>query len=46
MFLLVEDCSLSDSCRDLANADAIADKKSKIIVSQWYFFVDVIYSAT
>ena len=46
MFLLVEDCSLSDSRRDLANADAIAEKKSKIIVSHWYFFANVIYSAT
>ena len=46
MFLLVEDCSLSDSRGDLTNADAIAEKKSKIIVSHSYFFADVIYSAT
>ena len=38
--------SLSNSCRHLANADAITNVKSKIIVSRRHFFVDVIYSAT
>ena len=39
-------CSLSNSRRHSANADAIADVKSKIIVSRRHFFADVIYSAT
>ena len=38
--------SLSNSRRHSANADAIADVKSKIIVSRQHFFADVIYSAT
>ena len=38
--------SPSNSGRHSANADAIADVKSKIIVSRQHFFVDVIYSAT
>ena len=38
--------SLSNSRRHSANADAIADVKSKIIVSCQHFFADVIYSAT
>ena len=42
-FLLL---SLSNSRQHLANVDAIADVKSKIIVSRRHFFADVIYSAT
>ena len=38
--------SLSTSRRHSANADVIADVKSKIIVSRRHFFVDVIFSAT
>ena len=38
--------SLSNSRRHLANADVIADVKSKIIVSRRHFFADVIFSAT
>ena len=38
--------SLSNSHQDSANADAIADMKSKIIVSCRHFFADMIYSAT
>ena len=38
--------SLSNSRRYSANADAIADVKSKINVSRRHFFADVIYSAT
>ena len=38
--------SLSNSRRLSANADAIADVKSKIIVSRRHFFADVIFSAT
>ena len=36
----------SNSRRHLANAVTIADVKSKIIVSRWHFFANVIYSAT
>ena len=35
-----------NSGRHSENADAIADVKSKIIVSRQHFFVDVIYPAT
>ena len=35
--------SLSNSRRLSANADAIADVKSKIIVSRPHFFANVIY---
>ena len=35
--------SLSNSFRHLANADVIADVKSKIIVSRQHFFADVIF---
>ena len=38
--------SLSNSRRHSANADVIADVKSKIIVSHRHFFADVIFSAT
>ena len=38
--------SLSNSRQHLLNADVIADVKSKIIVSRWHFFADVIFSAT
>ena len=38
--------SLSNSRRHSANADVIADMKSKIIVSRRHFFADVIFSAT
>ena len=38
--------SLSNSCQHSANVNAIADVKSKIMVSHWYFFADMIYSAT
>ena len=38
--------SLSNSRRHSANAEVIADVKSKIIVSCWHFFADVIFSAT
>ena len=38
--------SLSNSRRHSANADVIADVKSKIIVSRRHFFADVIFSAT
>ena len=38
--------SLSNSRRHSANADVIADVKSKIIVSRQHFFADVIFSAT
>ena len=38
--------SLSNSHRHSANADVIADVKSKIIVSCRHFFADVIFSAT
>ena len=38
--------SLSNSSRHSANVNAIADVKSKIMVSHWYFFADMIYSAT
>ena len=38
--------SLSNLRQHSANADAIADVKSKIIVSHQHFFADVIYSAT
>ena len=38
--------SLSNSSRHSANVNAIADVKSKIMVLHWYFFADMIYSAT
>ena len=38
--------SLSNSRQHLANADVIADVKSKIIVSRRHFFAKVIFSAT
>ena len=38
--------SLSKSRRHLANTDAIADVKSKFIVSRRHFFADVIYYTT
>ena len=38
--------SLSNSRRHSANADVIADVKSKIIVSCRHFFADMIFSAT
>ena len=38
--------SLSNSHRHSANADMIADVKSKIIVSRRHFFADMIFSAT
>ena len=38
--------SLSNSRRHSANADVIADVKSKIIVSRRHFFADVIFSAS
>ena len=38
--------SLSNSRRHSANADVIADVKSKIIVSRWHFFANVIFSTT
>ena len=38
--------SLSNSGRHSANANVIADLKSKIIVSRRHFFADVIFSAT
>ena len=37
---------LSNSCRHSANADVIANVKSKIIVSRQHFFADMIYAAT
>ena len=39
-------CSLSNSRRHSANADAIADVKSNIIISHRHFFANGIYSAT
>ena len=44
--LKLTNSSLSNSCQHLANADAIADVKSKIIISHWYVFANMIYSAT
>ena len=44
--LISMNCSLSNSHRHSANADAIADMKSKIIVSRRHFFANVIYSTT
>ena len=38
-------CSLSNSRQYLANADVIADEKSEMIESHWYFFADVIFPA-
>ena len=38
--------SLPNSCQHSANADVFADMKSKIIVSCWYFFADMVFSAT
>ena len=38
-------CSLSNSHRHLPNADMIVNVKSKIIISHWHFFADVIFSA-
>ena len=38
--------SLSNSRRHSANADMIADVKSKISVSPWHFFVGMIFSTT
>ena len=38
--------SIFNSRRHSANADVIADVKSKIIVSRRHFFADVIFSAT
>ena len=38
--------SLSNSRRHSANADVIAEVKSKIIVSRRRFFADVIFSAS
>ena len=38
--------SLSNSRRHSANADVIANVKSKISVSPWHSFVDMIFSAT
>ena len=38
--------SLSNSHWHLANADVIANEKSKTIVSCHHFFADVIFSAT
>ena len=38
--------SLFNSRQHSANADAIADVKSKIIISRRHFFANVIYSAT
>ena len=38
--------SLSNSCQHSANADVVADVKSKIIVLHQHFFADVIFSAT
>ena len=32
--------SLSNSCQHSANADVIANVKSKVIVSQWLFFAN------
>ena len=43
---LLSPCSLSNSRWHSANADVIADVKSKIIVSRWHFFADVIFFAT
>ena len=40
------DFSYSNSRRHSANADVIADVKSKIILSRQQFFADVIFSAT
>ena len=39
-------CSLSNSRQHSANADAIADVKSNIIISHRHFFANGIYSAT
>ena len=38
--------SLFNSCRHSANADVIADMKSKTTVTCWHFFGDMIFSAT
>ena len=38
--------SLSNSRQHLANANIIADVKSKIITLSWHFLVDMIFSAT
>ena len=38
--------SLSNSRQHLANANIIADVKSKIITPSWHFLVDMIFSAT
>ena len=38
--------SLSNSCWHSANADVIADVKSKILVSLRHFFANMIFSAT
>ena len=44
--LLGESISLSNSRRHSANAEVIANVKSKIIVSCRHFFADMIFSAT
>ena len=38
--------SLSNSHQHSANADVIADMKSKITASCWHFFADMVLSAT
>ena len=38
--------SLSNSRWHLANVAVIADMESKIIVSRWHFFVEVIFSVS
>ena len=38
--------SLSNSRQHLANANIIADVKSKIITPSWHFLVDMVFSAT
>ena len=38
--------SLSNSGRHSAILDVIANVKSKIIVSRWHFFAEMIFSAT
>ena len=38
--------TLSNSHHRSTNADVIADVKSKIIVSHWHFFANVVFSFT